>query len=298
MSSDIHISDSEEEAPELTELLLDQLQENYKNVQLINKQKKLIKDLQPDNSIYNLEPRKTRDRGFYQRHLYSTDLSEYLNLATRSKLELLSKNGISDEEILRMLNRKFVKLRRFFEKHDIKKHRFKKKSFSLYLEDFRKFQYKKTAGYYQELDNYIESSSDRKEFKKLLSMELEDVETTDEEPESEPEPEPEPEQEELDELDELDEDQAGSDKQKVPEMRNFKDSIDEILRQDEDSDIDDSEEVTGIDSMDINKPIGTLIGKNNNKLKKLTLKRKLKPSANLIEEKQIKDLSFLYLQME
>ncbi|OWB74047.1 hypothetical protein B5S31_g3821 [[Candida] boidinii] len=287
MSSDIHISDSEEEAPELTELLLDQLQENYKNVQLINKQKKLIKDLQPDNSIYNLEPRKTRDRGFYQRHLYSTDLSEYLNLATRSKLELLSKNGISDEEILRMLNRKFVKLRRFFEKHDIKKHRFKKKSFSLYLEDFRKFQYKKTAGYYQELDNYIESSSDRKEFKKLLSMELEDVETTDEEPE--PEPEPEPEQEELDELDE---DQAGSDKQKVPEMRNFKDSIDEILGQNEDSDIDDSEEVTGIDSMDINKPIGTLIGKNNNKLKKLTLKRKLKPSANLIEEKQIKDLSF------
>ncbi|GMF46552.1 unnamed protein product [[Candida] boidinii] len=185
MSSDIHISDSEEEAPELTELLLDQLLENYKNTQLINKQKKLIKDLQPDNSIYNFEPRKTRNREFSQRHLYSTDLSEYLNLATRSKLESLSKNGVSDDEIIRMLNRKFVKLRRFFEKHDIKKHRFKKRSFNLYLEDFRKFQNNQTAGYYQEIDNYIESSSDRKEFKKLLSMELEDVETTDEEPEVE-----------------------------------------------------------------------------------------------------------------
>ncbi|ODV85296.1 hypothetical protein CANARDRAFT_23357 [[Candida] arabinofermentans NRRL YB-2248] len=187
------IPDSQDDDPgDLTWEYLEQLQNEKKNQRKIDRQFAILKNLQPLTSEFMSLPRtsvrRTRDHGFYQRHVYTTDLAEYLELATKEQLESQSSKAESDDQILYMLNRKYIKLRKFYEKLNIKRHRFMKKNFALYLEDFKKYQ---SGGggtrFYEAIEDTLKSPSDRKQLAKLKNLQLEDVSTTEDETEAEEE---------------------------------------------------------------------------------------------------------------
>ncbi|KAH3666145.1 hypothetical protein OGAPHI_004334 [Ogataea philodendri] len=141
------------------------------------------------SKIREISGRKTRRHGFCQRHVYTADLAEYLNLASRAELDCTARKGVSDERILYMLNRKYVKLRHFYERHQVAKHRFKKKDFSMYLEDFKKYQATRGRGgkaFYETLEDRLRSGSQRHDLERLEKMQLEQV-SSDESDESEQE---------------------------------------------------------------------------------------------------------------
>ncbi|KAG7715252.1 hypothetical protein KL949_004166 [Ogataea haglerorum] len=136
--------------------------------------------------INEMSGRKTRRHGFCQRHVYTADLAEYLNLASRTDLERISRNGVSDGRIFYLLNRKYIKLRHFYERHKVAKHRFKKKNFNVYLEDFKRYQASRGRGgkaYYETIEDKLSSIADRRYLVRLQRMELEQV-STDESEES------------------------------------------------------------------------------------------------------------------
>ncbi|KAG7877462.1 hypothetical protein KL938_004218 [Ogataea parapolymorpha] len=142
--------------------------------------------------INEISGRKTRRHGFCQRHVYTADLAEYLNLASRKELERISRNGVSDGRIFYMLNRKYIKLRHFYERHQVAKHRFRKKDFNVYLEDFKRYQATRGRGgkaYYEAIEDRLSSKADRRYLLRLQRMELEQV-STDESEESVEEIEP------------------------------------------------------------------------------------------------------------
>ncbi|KAG7877934.1 hypothetical protein KL905_001200 [Ogataea polymorpha] len=130
--------------------------------------------------INEISGRKTRRHGFCQRHVYTADLAEYLSLASRTDLERISRNGVSDGRIFYMLNRKYIKLRHFYERHQVAKHRFKKKDFNVYLEDFKRYQATRGRGgkaYYEAIEDRLSSKADRRYLLRLQRMELEQVST-------------------------------------------------------------------------------------------------------------------------
>ncbi|KAG7859619.1 hypothetical protein KL939_002519 [Ogataea angusta] len=142
--------------------------------------------------INEISGRKTRRHGFCQRHVYTADLAEYLNLASRTDLDTISRNGVSDGRIFYMLNRKYIKLRHFYERHQVAKHRFKKRDFNVYLEDFKRYQATRGRGgkaYYEAIEDRLDSKADRRNLVRLQRMELEQV-STDESEESVEEIEP------------------------------------------------------------------------------------------------------------
>ncbi|GMG39645.1 unnamed protein product [Ambrosiozyma monospora] len=86
-----------------------------------------------------------------------------------------------------MLNRKYVKLRRFYEKAGVKRHRFRKKNFNIYLDDFKAYQAKKQGkAFYEVEEDAIDDRRGRKLYQKLIETPIEDVSSNDE---SEDEPE-------------------------------------------------------------------------------------------------------------
>ncbi|VEU20812.1 DEKNAAC101771 [Brettanomyces naardenensis] len=190
MSSPASISDSQSdtEGVILDWRYIERLKEERREEALVKKQKHILKDLQPlTYDFAKLPTRRTRDYGFCQRHIYTADLSEYLSLASRYELDQLSKSRhLSDNTILHMLNRKYTKLRKFYGSLGVKRHRFKKKSFEAYLDDFKKYQTGRDGqSFYEMQDQALDDSRDQRHLLELLQVSLEDVETTDEEEDDE-----------------------------------------------------------------------------------------------------------------
>ncbi|QPG75920.1 hypothetical protein FOA43_003306 [Brettanomyces nanus] len=192
------ISDSQSEVDDDTCITWNYIEAaNKKNEeQIFRRQQHILKDLKPlTYDFSDLPTQRTRRHVFCQRHVYTADLSEYLNLSSREQLDTLSKNGKSDEEILYMLNRKYKKLRKFYEGLGIKRHRFKKKNFDVYLDDFKKYQTGRDGrSFYEMQDQALDDLEDQKRLNDLLEKELQDVDTTEDENEVDTDNEKVPEQ--------------------------------------------------------------------------------------------------------
>lgn len=123
---------------------------------------------------------RSRRHAFAQRHVYTADLAEYLHLASRNQLNKLSKSGFTDDEIVHMLERKYKKIRKFYKRIGVKLFRFKKKSFFLYVKDFRNYQTSRGGRTYYELAEPIpKNKNDLKQLRVLYERDLSDVSSTD-----------------------------------------------------------------------------------------------------------------------
>lgn len=191
--SDTSIADSQSDSDNdvLAWEQLRGLRDRQKRAQRQRRQDHLLQDLRPLGVEFAHLPRgRTRCHGFCQRHVYTADLSEFLELASRIELDRLSKDGQTDDRIIYMLNRKYTVLRKFYESLGVKHHKFKKRTFDLYLEDFKKYQTGRDGRtIYEAGDQVLEESQDRRTLRGLLTTSLEDVETTDEEEIEEEQPE-------------------------------------------------------------------------------------------------------------
>lgn len=82
--------------------------------------------------------RSLRKRSFRQRHVYTADLARFLKLKTLDEIEAMSMAGHSDQAIIDELNRKYLLVKSKSDKIN-NNHRFKKKSFDSYVEDFKTY---------------------------------------------------------------------------------------------------------------------------------------------------------------
>lgn len=79
-----------------------------------------------------------------------------------------------------MLNSKYDRIRELFEKLNIKRHRFKKASFNVYLDGFKKYQSDRDGRtFYEMQDPGLTKKSDRNKLAKLLASPLESFKTSD-----------------------------------------------------------------------------------------------------------------------
>lgn len=91
---------------------------------------------------YKRSTRRLRHRTFTQRHVYTVDLCKFLDLESEENLERLARYA-SDEEILDHLEAVYAKKRAHYDKvyleRGLKRHKFLKPSFRVYVEDFKKY---------------------------------------------------------------------------------------------------------------------------------------------------------------
>ena len=185
MSDTLSIPDSQsdEEIVPITRNIILELENREKQEKIWKRQEHLLKELAPLTDDFLVLPTtRSRRHAFAQRHIYTSDLAEYLHLATRMELNKLSKDGSTDEEIFHMLERKYRKIRKFYRRVGLKLYRFKKKSFSLLVKDFRHYQTSRGGRTYYELAEPVpKDKHDLKQLQLLYRQDLSDVSSTEDE---------------------------------------------------------------------------------------------------------------------
>ncbi len=183
MSDTLSIPDSQsdDENSPLTRNLILHLETQEKQKRIWKRQEHILKELAPLTDDFLVLPTtRSRRHAFAQRHIYTADLAEYLHLASRNQLNKLSKSGFTDDEIFHMLERKYKKIRKFYKRIGVKLFRFKKKSFSLYVKDFRSYQTSRGGRTYYELaEPTPKNKNDLKQLRVLYERDLSDVSSTD-----------------------------------------------------------------------------------------------------------------------